>query len=52
MKRCVIQPNWTPNPPQSGHAVQPKLDTHSTLHILGKTIVYLIWKLPQHYGAA
>ena len=27
---CVIQPNWTPKPPQTGHAVQRKLDTHST----------------------
>ncbi|MFC3110369.1 hypothetical protein ACFOFO_20785, partial [Undibacterium arcticum] len=24
---CVIQPNWTPNPPQTGHAFHAKLDT-------------------------
>lgn len=29
-QKCVIQPNWTPNPPQTGQAVQRKLDTHST----------------------
>jgi hypothetical protein len=27
---CVIQPNWTPKPPQTGHAVQRKLDTRSS----------------------
>jgi hypothetical protein len=24
---CVIQPNWTPKPPQTGHAFHAKLDT-------------------------
>ena len=30
MHGCVIQPNWTPKPRQTGHAVQRKLDMHST----------------------
>ena len=27
---CVFHGNWTLKPPQTGHAVQRKLDTHST----------------------